>query len=576
MASVLSVNVGLPREVAWEGRIVRTGIFKSPVPGRVMVRTLNIDGDGQADTAGHGGPNRAVMVYQIESYRYWESFLGRPPLEYGRFGENLTIEGLPDSEVRIGDRYRIGGALFEVTQPRVTCYRVGIRMEHPQMASLLVAHHRPGFYFRVLEEGEIGAGDSIERVSQGPEDLTVADVDALLYLPGHSRDTLERALRIPALSPGWKQSFAQMLEDEGRPRDAARSQPAWSGYRPFIVQSVHRENDAVRSFVLVPADGSPLPPALPGQFLALRVDRGDGQSPVLRSYSISGCVPGQSYRISVKRAEGEGSRFLHEHVAAGHRLEASAPRGDFTLVANGSPVVLISAGIGITPLLAMLDALSMEPTPRAVWWIHSARSGSDDVFRGEVRSALARLPASREWLFYSRPAVSDVEGRDYAVSGRLDGSRLAAMGLPPDAHYYLCGPQAFMRQTMADLGRLGVDAFHIHSETFGVEASLTPGTAGPGDRPPHPPEEAATGPKVTFTRSGLSVAWDPRYASLLELAEACDVPVRWSCRTGVCHTCQCGLVEGAVAYAPDPLLPPPEGDVLICCTTPRGPLSLDL
>lgn len=576
MASVLSVNVGLPREVAWEGRIVRTGIFKSPVEGRVMVRTLNIDGDGQADTAGHGGPNRAVMVYQIESYRYWEAFLGRPPLEYGRFGENLTIEGLPDNEVRVGDRYRIGGALFEVTQPRVTCYRVGIRMEHPPMASLLVAHRRPGFYFRVLEEGEIGAGDPIERVSRGPEDLSVADVDALLYLPGHSRDTLERALRIPALSPGWKQSFAKMLEDEGRPKGAARSQPAWSGYRPFTVQSVHRENDAVRSFVLVPEDGSPLPPALPGQFLALRIDRGDGQSPVLRSYSISGCVPGQSFRISVKRGNGEGSRFLHEHVAAGQRVEASAPRGDFTLMANGSPVVLISAGIGITPLLPMLGALAAESTPRTVWWIHCTRSGVDDVFQDEVRSALAKLPAARKWSFYSRPAVGDVEGRDYTVGGRIDGSRLAAMGLPPDAHYYLCGPQAFMRQTMADLGRLGVDASHIHSETFGAEASLTPGTAGPGNRPPHPPEEAGTGPTVTFTRSGLSVAWDPRYGSLLELAEACDVPVRWSCRTGVCHTCQCGLVEGAVSYAPDPLLPPPEGDVLICCTTPRGPLSLDL
>jgi len=576
MASVLSVNVGLPRDVAWEGRIVRTGVFKYPVEGRVMVRSLNIDGDEQADKTGHGGPNRAVMVYQIESYRHWESFLGRPPLEYGRFGENLTIEGLPDNEVRIGDRYRIGGALFEVTQPRVTCYRVGIRMEHPQMASLLVAHHRPGFYFRVIEEGEIGAGDAIEQIAKGPEDLTVADVDALLYLPGHARDTLERALRIPALSPGWKQSFATMLEDEGRPQSTAPARPAWSGYRPFVVQSVHRESDTVRSFMLSAADGSALPSARPGQFLALRIDRGDADPPLLRSYSISGGEPGRSYRISVKRADGEGSRFLHEHLGTGQRLEASAPRGDFTLVTNGSPVVLVSAGIGITPLLPMLGALAAESPPRKVWWIHCARSGAEDVFRDEARAALTNLPGSREVLFYSHPDPTDVEGRDYTMAGRIDRARLAAMRFPPDAHYYLCGPSTFMRQTMADLRRLGADDAHIHSETFGAEASMTPGTTGPGGRTPHRPAGAGTGPVVAFQRSGLSVPWDPRYGSLLELAEACDVPVRFSCRTGVCHTCQCGLLDGTVDYVPDPLISPPEGDVLICCAVPCGPVSLDL
>jgi ferredoxin-NADP reductase/MOSC domain-containing protein YiiM/ferredoxin len=576
MATVLSVNVGLPREVDWEGRVVRTGIFKSPVPGRVMARTLNIDGDGQADTAGHGGPNRAVMVYQADSYRYWEAFLGRPTLEYGSFGENLTIDGLPDAEVRIGDRYRIGGAVFEVTQPRVTCYRVGIRMRQPQMASLLVAHHRPGFYFRVIEEGEIGAGDMIERIAQGPEDLTVADVDALLYLPGHARDTLERALRIPALSPGWRQSFAQMLDEEGRPAAAARPALAWTGYRDLVVESIHKESDTVRSFVLTPADSSPLPPPLPGQYLPLRIDRGTDAPPLLRSYSISGYVPGRSYRISVKRAEGEGSRFLHDHVAAGQRMEAGAPRGDFTVSTNSSPVILVSAGIGITPLLAMLGALSGEPSPRTVWWIHCARRGSEDVFTGEVRAALAKLPGSRAIVFYSRPAESDVAGRDYDVAGRIDRERLEGLGLPPGAHYYLCGPDAFMRQVLTDLKDIGVADDHVHSEAFGPESSITPGITGAGTRAPHLPATPGSGPIVTFGRSGLSVPWDRRYASLLELAEACDVSVRWSCRTGVCHTCQCGLVDGSVDYAPDPLTPPAAGDVLICCSVPRGPVSLDL
>src|SRR5271168_1694668 len=211
VGTLLSVNVGLPKDVSWQGRTVFTGVFKDPVSGSRRVGRLNVDGDGQGDLTGHGGEQRAVFVYQIDSYRYWEHELGRHDFVHGQFGENFTVEGLADAEVCIGDRFRIGSAVFEVTQPRVTCYRVGIRMNEPRMAALLVAHHRPGFYFRVLEEGEVGAGDEIVKVAEGPERLTVAAIDALLYLPGPAKDELERALRIPALSPGWKSSFEALL-----------------------------------------------------------------------------------------------------------------------------------------------------------------------------------------------------------------------------------------------------------------------------------------------------------------------------------------------------------------------------
>ncbi len=209
---LLAVNVGSPREHTWRERIVRTGIWKEPVAGRRMVRRLNIEGDGQADLQGHGGEQRAVLVYQLESYRFWERELGRPEFAYGQFGENFTVDGLSDHEVCIGDRYRIGDALFEVTQPRVTCYRVGLRMDEPRMAALLVSHARPGFYLRVLEEGLVGAGDEVVKIADGPEQMSVADIDALLYLPGHRREDLQRALRIPALSPGWQQSFRALLD----------------------------------------------------------------------------------------------------------------------------------------------------------------------------------------------------------------------------------------------------------------------------------------------------------------------------------------------------------------------------
>ncbi|MFL5515294.1 MAG: MOSC domain-containing protein, partial [Gemmatimonadales bacterium] len=210
-ARLLSVNVGLPRDIQWKGRTVHTGIWKDPVPGRSRVGRLNLTGDAQGDLAGHGGEQRAVFVYQIESHRYWQEQLGRSDLVPGQFGENFTVEGLPDDTICIGDRYRIGGALFEVTQPRVTCYRVGIRMNEPRMPALLTSSGRPGFYCRVLEEGEVGAGDDVVKVSDGPERMTVAEINALLYSPDHPRDRLERALLIEALSSGWRWSFEQLL-----------------------------------------------------------------------------------------------------------------------------------------------------------------------------------------------------------------------------------------------------------------------------------------------------------------------------------------------------------------------------
>lgn len=186
MARLLSVNVGCPQEIAWRSKTVYTSVWKEPVKGRRLVKRLNVDGDAQGDLAGHGGEHRAVLVYQIDSFHHWERELKRHDFTFGQFGENSTVEGLADSEVAIGDRFRIGGAEFEVTQPRVTCYRVGIRMGEPRMAALLVAHRRPGFYLRVLKEGEVGAGDEIVRIAEGPECLTVAECDALLYLPGAS------------------------------------------------------------------------------------------------------------------------------------------------------------------------------------------------------------------------------------------------------------------------------------------------------------------------------------------------------------------------------------------------------
>ena len=579
--SLLSVNVGLPQDVAWHGRTVHTAVWKRPVEGPRLVRRLNIDGDGQGDLAGHGGEHRAVFVYQIESYRYWQEQLGRDDFSYGQFGENFTVQGLADDQVCIGDRYRIGEAEFEVTQPRVTCYRVGIRMNDARMPALLVSHHRPGFYFRVLREGRVQAGDEIVKVASGTEAMTVAEVDALLYLPGHTPEGVRRALRIPALPDGWRASFQALLDQPGSGNaglTAVSPPPAWPGFRPLAVTAVEPESASVVSVYLADPGGRAVPPALPGQFLTLRLPAGPDARPLLRSYSLSGEPGADSYRVSVKREpHGAGSQYVHTKVRAGDLLDVAAPRGTFILQPGETPVLLISAGVGATPVLAMLHALA--GTGRDVWWLHGARSRAEEPFAAEARSLLAGLASGHRYVCFSRPAAADVQGRDYQADyqerGRLSAPVLAGLGIPHDADAYICGPAAFMADMSAALAGLGIG--RVRTEIFGAEPAQTPGIAAATVRPPHPPAgEPADGPQVAFARSGLTVHWEPAQASLLELAEACDVPVRWACRTGVCHTCETGLLSGAVSYAPDPVEDPADGSALICCSQPRGDLVLDL
>jgi len=578
MAVLTSVNVGLPKDVLWKNRTVHTGAWKTPVVGPRMVRRLNIDGDGQGDLGGHGGENRAVLVYQLDSYRHWAKEFGRTDLTPGLLGENLTVDGLPDAEVCIGDRYRIGQAVFEVTQPRVTCYRAGMRIGEPRMAAFLVSHRRPGFYCRVITEGEVEAGQEIVKLSTGPERVTVAEVDALLYLPGHPRDALERALRIPALSRGWRGSLQSMAEQAssgatpagnvGLTAAASSPPPAWPGFRQLTVTAVHDESANIRSFTLVAPDGTPLPKWLAGQSIALRFQAASGGSALIRNYSLCNQPGSAEYRIGVKREpQGAGSGHLHSHVKVGDVLDVAAPRGTFFLTDGDNPVVLVSAGVGVTPVLSMLHTLA--GTNRPVWWLHGARNRSEQAFAEEVGTLLDRLPDSQSRVFYSRPSSAELHGR-------LSDDVIAGLGLPPDSDAYLCGPAAFMDELSAALATHGLEPARIHTELFRAAAALTPGIAEPAVPPHQPAGPRGTGPDVSFARSGISVPWGPPSTSLLEFAEACDVPTRWSCRTGVCHNCETALLSGAVRYDPEPLDPPAEGNILICCAQPVEDVVVDL
>src|SRR6266571_5198404 len=454
MATLLSVNVGLPKNVAWQRRTVYTGIWKRPVEGPRLVRRLNVDGDGQGDLNGHGGEQRAVLAYQIESYHHWEKHLGRDDLEYGAFGENFTVDALSDDEVCIGDRYRIGEAEFEVTQPRVTCFRVGMRLGEPQLPALLVAHRRPGFYLRVIIEGRVQAGDQIVRTRVGRHALSVADIDALLYLPGRDIEQLRAAVDIPALSPGWQQSFRELLDSAEKGTQANAPpvgvEPGWPG------------------------------------FLPLRAG-GAGEPPPVRSYSLSSSPGANAYRISVKREpQGIVSAYLQSQLQPGSTLEVAAPRGEFVLTDDTNPVLLISAGIGVTPVLAMLHQLAAEKSGRSVWWIHTARDAHQHAFADEAHRLLQSLPRAHERIFYTS-ADADPPPTIAVISGRPTLAALAGLGLPADANAYICGPAAFMNDMRGTLAEIGIAPDRMHTELFGALPAINPGVIDVRRTTPHQP-----------------------------------------------------------------------------------------
>ncbi|MBO0866790.1 MAG: MOSC domain-containing protein, partial [Mycobacterium sp.] len=509
---------------------------------------------------------------------YWKTYLNRSDLSPGFFGENFTVTGLADDEVCIGDRYRIGDAEFEVTQPRVTCFRVGMRLGEPEMPNLLVSHHRPGFYFRVIAEGQVRAGDAIVRTRRGRHELSVADVDALLYLPDRNFEQLRKAVEVPALSPGWQQSFHDMLTAHESTAAATAGpialEPGWHGFRPLRVTATHRESPTVLSIRLEIDDHTALPPPLPGQFLTIKFP-GAGDPTPLRSYSLSGDPAAGDYRISVKREDhGQVSRWLHAHIAAGSVLQAAAPRGDFYLTDDTTPVVLVSAGIGVTPVLAMLHTLAAAHSSRRIWWLHTTHDRETHAFAGEVTALLQSLPNAQQHVFYTHGEKAE----GFVTCGRLDRQAIAALGLPADAAVYLCGPAQFMTDMRDACTDAGINPGRIHTELFGALSPINPGIVAPPQRKrPHPPAGTpGTGLLVTFSRSGLTVNWSPDYGSILELAEACDVPTRFSCRTGVCHTCVTGVVAGTAAYIEPPLEEPGKGKLLICSAAPRSDLVLDL
>ncbi|MET7899529.1 MOSC domain-containing protein [Streptomyces mirabilis] len=528
MPTMLSVNVGMPKDVSWQGRTVHTGVWKFPVHGPARVRRLDIDGDGQGDTNGHGGEQRTVLVYQIQSYRHWQQYFGRDELGFGRFGEDLTVDGLLDDEVGIGDRYRIGETEFEVIQPRVTCYRVGLGLGEPELPALLVSHHRPGFYMRVIHEGHIQAGDPIVQTRTGPGALSVADTDALLHLPDPEPAKLRLALRIPAFSPGWQDPFRDLPKSVDGRAVVAATGPAWNGFRPLRVAEVFPESTAVTSIHLAASDGSLLPAAHAGQYLTLRIPEAGRPAPV-RSYSLSSTPDVGRYRSSVKHEpHGTASVHLITQRRPGAILDAAAPRDAFLLDDGTGPVLLISTGIGLTPVLSMLHELAARDSDREIWWIYGGRRLQEHPLVAETHALPTSLPNTHEHVFYST-STPEERRRTRAADGRLTKDKPVALSVPADATAYSADPPPSWPTCSTPSPRPASTRPVSTPSSVGAMPSINPGLTGQAARTPHqPPGPPGTGPLVTFARSGISVTFPDSRPSVLELADACDVPTRWS------------------------------------------------
>ena len=576
---ILSINVSEVKEVPYRGGTVTTGIFKVPADGPVTVRKLNIDGDDQADRRVHGGYDMAVYAYPIEHYSFWQKELGRKEFPLGQFGENLTIRGLSEEEARVGDIFRTGDLKLQVTQPRIPCYKLALRMQAgDDFPGRFQQSGRMGFYFRVLEEGEVRSGDQMELLQTDQDSVTIAEFIRTYLYDSHDVEKLERLLRSRDLGDAWRKYLEDIL---GKVRPVATLE-GWQGYRPFVVDRKVKESENITSFHLQPRDGKDLPPFLPGQYLTLKLRIESQSKPVTRTYSISSSPNRrEAYRITVKRLgpppdssqapAGIGSSHLHDSVDAGDELSIKAPRGKFVLdPRTSSPIVLLSAGVGLTPLLSMLAAVAEEEGARPVWFVHGTRNGREHALREEVRQLAAGHENIRLHFAYSRPASVEIAGRDFDSQGRITVELLKDI-LPPAAYdFYLCGPTPFMQELYRDLESWGVPPARIHYEFFGPRTDLS------GGRKSREPEPADADWEVSFARSEMTVRWSSEFGNVLELAEAQGLRPDFSCRAGICHTCMVPLIRGAVEYVCDPIDLPDPGHVLICCAKPKTDVVIDV
>ncbi len=574
---VVSINAGPLQPLAVQREVIKTGFYKGPCEGEVRVAQIGIEGDARVACA--TDLNRAVFFYQTSYYDQWRSELGRD-LPYGTIGENVTFNGPDDKDFFLGDILRIGSTVLRITQPRFPCRKLTARMQEGDDFPLrYLKSGRLGFFCNVIDEGAMSAGDPIELVHREADPYPLTEFARVTFLEPRDAEGLRRMLACPVLVPEWRIRVERTLR-------RALGAEGWSDYRPLDVVRRHAENLDTVSLDLEDPAGETLPDFVAGQFVTLRLDVPGETDPVVRTYTINGrSASGRGYSIAVKRIiggdrngsmTGIGSSYVNSTVREGDALMALPPRGLFMVEPGSRPIALLSAGIGVTPMAAMLEQLESCPLGRQVYFIHGARSGREHVLDARVRELTTGSQLLRRFVKYSQPSSDDLEGRDFDAAGRVTVDDIEALIPSLEADYYVCGPVTFMRDIIRGLVDRGVPKDRIRYEFFGQNEPLFDDPAAMEDSS-EPATDAQGKPIiVTFARSGVSVPWTKGAFSILSLAEQRGLRLANSCRTGLCSVCVCRLDAGEVAYEVEPIEPPAAGEVMICCARPTTSVMLNL
>jgi MOSC domain-containing protein YiiM/ferredoxin-NADP reductase len=560
---VVSLNVGEPRLVTYRGMSFRTGIFKASTTRPLALKTLNFAGDGQADLSAHGGIDKAVYCYPIEHYEFWCREIGRTTLPMGQFGENITTAGVLEAELRIGDVLQIGTAVVQVSEPRIPCYKLVMRMvAGSDFAVRFLAANRTGFYCRVLQEGVVKASDALALLERDAASPTVSEVVAATQFADRDPAGLRRVRRARAISVKWQSRVRRMIDAEVR----RRMETTGPRRAAFAVDEVARGTSDVVSIWLRRVDGGPLLPALPGQYVT--VVWPDGMT---RTYSLSAVDADRRYRITVKLVRDAGGTLGRASariakLKAGDRLDVERPRGNFHPdVDDDTPLVLAAAGIGVTPIMAMLERVTRHGR-RNVFAAFGMRRADEHPLLDELKALAAERQRLSIMLAYSRHDGARVPGLPAPKQGRLRAADLLPHAAAPLAEVFLCGPGEFIRQMHDGLVERGVNTQCIRYEAFGPSTLL-------------PARTVAADPdatfKIHFTRSDVRAVWSPTSGTLLNLAEAAGVSPAFGCRSGACGLCRTALGEGRVSYV-EPIDEPDAGYVYPCCAIPEADCRLDL
>ena len=562
--TVVSLNVGEPRLVTYRGMSFRTGIFKEPVDQPLTLKKLNFAGDGQADLSAHGGIDKAVYCYPIEHYDFWRREIGRANLPMGQFGENVTTAGLLESELRIGDILRMGTAVVQVSEPRIPCYKLVMRMDAGSDFSVrFLAANRTGFYCRVLEEGTVKRSDAITLVSRDMSSPTVREVIAATQFSDRNPVALRRVVRARDIPAKWRSRVRRMVDAEARRRIEATSPPT----QAMRVEKIVTETSDIVSLWLRPDGGARMFDSLPGQYLTIVWPDG-----FKSTYSLSALHPGQRCRITVKLVRDAQSALGRSSARiaaldAGDILDVERPRGNFHPdLDDDTPLVLAGAGIGVTPIMSMIEQATRSGR-RDVFAAFGMRRPGEHPLASELAELLAERRRLKAALAYSRlNGAPPLPGLPAPKHGRLAAADLLPYAAAPLAEVFLCGPGDFIRQMHDGLVEAGISPLNIRYESFGP-STLLPARTMPAD-----PQAAF---KVAFTRSRMDVVWTPASGTLLNLAEAAGVSPVFGCRAGSCGLCRIAISEGSVSYV-EPIDEPEAGYVLPCCAIPQTDCRLDL